>query len=78
MVKNKKLLKIFHKNLKLSKKDLNDIEKNKIDISLNKHPRWDSLMHVKILSEIEKKFKINVNEKYYLKFTSIKKIKKLI
>ena len=29
------------------------------DLSLNNHPKWDSLAHVKLLSALEKKFKIS-------------------
>ena len=78
MIKNKKLLKIFEINLKLSLIEIENLKKGKIDIKFNDHPRWDSLNHVKILSELEKKFKIEINEKNYQKFTSIKKINKLI
>lgn len=78
MIKNKKLLKIFKKNLSLKKIEIENLEKGKIDIELNKHHKWDSLMHVKIISELEKKFKIQINEKNFLKFTSIKKINKFI
>ena len=78
IIKNKKLLKIFEINLKLSLIEIENLKKGKIDIKFNDHPRWDSLNHVKILSELEKKFKIEINEKNYQKFTSIKKIDKLI
>ena len=78
MIKNKKLLKIFEINLKLSLIEIENLKKGKIDIKFNDHPRWDSLNHVKILSELEKKFKIEIKEKNYQKFTSIKKIDKLI
>ncbi len=78
MIINKKLLKVFQKNLKLKKKEIEDLKIGKIDIMLNKHYKWDSLMHVKIISELEKKFKININEKNFLKFTSFKKINKII
>ena len=55
MIKNKKLLKIFEINLKLSLIEIENLKKGKIDIKFNDHPRWDSLNHVKILSELEKK-----------------------
>ena len=35
-------------------------------ILLNKHTKWDSLMHVKIILKLEKTFKININEKIIL------------
>lgn len=74
MIKNKKLLSIFKKNLKLNSKDINNLTNGKINLELNKHAKWDSMMHVKIILELEKTFKINVNEKNYLKFTNLKKI----
>ncbi len=74
MIKNKKLLSIFKKNLKLNLKDIDDLMNGKMNLELNKHPKWDSLMHVKIILELEKTFKINVNEKNYTKFTNLKKI----
>ena len=74
MIKNKKLLSIFKKNLILSSKDIDDLINGKINLELNKHAKWDSLMHVKIILKLEKTFKININEKNYLKFTNLKKI----
>ena len=78
MIKNKKLLSIFTKNLKLKAIEIKYLQNDKLDIELNIHKKWDSLMHVKIISEIEKKFNIEINEKNFLKFTSIKKINKII
>tara|TARA_B110000008_G_C16805603_1_gene498547 strand:+ start:51 stop:299 length:249 start_codon:yes stop_codon:yes gene_type:complete len=74
LIKNKKLLSIFKKNLILSSKDIDDLINGKINLELNKHAKWDSLMHVKIILKLEKTFKININEKNYLKFTNLKKI----
>ena len=78
MIKNKKLLNIFIKNLKLKTNEIKNLQYKNIDIILNDHPKWDSLMHVKIISELEKKFNININEKNFLKFTIIKKINKIL
>ena len=78
MIKNKKLLNIFKKNLKLKANEIKSLQRKNFDIVLNDHPKWDSLMHVKIISDLEKKFNININEKNFLKFTSIKKINKII
>tara|TARA_B110000977_G_C10959943_1_gene448129 strand:+ start:282 stop:521 length:240 start_codon:yes stop_codon:yes gene_type:complete len=78
MIKNKKLLNIFIKNLKLKANEIRNLQSKNFDIVLNDHSKWDSLMHVKIISDLEKKFNININEKNFLKFTSIKKINKII
>ena len=78
MIKNKKLLNIFIKNLKLKANEIRNLQSKNFDIVLNDHSKWDSLMHVKIISDLEKKFNININEKNFLKFTSIKKIIKII
>ena len=78
MIKNIKLINIFKKNLKLKKEEIVNIKKGKIDLELNKHNRWDSLIHVKIITDLEKQLKIKIDEKNFLKFTSLKKINKLI
>lgn len=78
MIKNKRLLKIFQTNLKLSRKEIDELKKGKIDIKFNTHPKWDSLNHVKIISQLEKIFKITVNEKNFVKFNSIKNINNLL
>ena len=43
-------------------------------MSLNNHPKWDSLAHVKLLSVIEQKFKVNINEANIEIFYNIKSI----
>ncbi len=59
-------------NFKFNVKKINN---NKLeDLSLNNHPKWDSLAHVKLLSVIEKKFKITINEGNIDKFSNIKSI----
>ncbi len=51
------------------------IDNNKLkDLSLNNHPKWDSLAHVKLLSALEKKFKISINETNIDEFSNIKSI----
>lgn len=51
------------------------IDSNKLkDLSLNNHPKWDSLAHVKLLSALEKKFKISINETNIDEFSNIKTI----
>lgn len=59
-------------NFKFNVKKINN---NKLEeLSLNNHPKWDSLAHVKLLSVIEKKFKITINEGNIDKFSNIKSI----
>ena len=41
-------------------------------MSLNNHPKWDSLAHVKLLSNIERKFKISINENNIEHFSNLK------
>jgi acyl carrier protein len=36
---------------------------------------WDSLNHVKLISRIEKKFKIKISSKHYISLTSYKSIR---
>ena len=78
MTINKKLLKIFITNLKLGLKEIDNLKKDKIDVKFNDHPKWDSLNHVKIISQLEKTFKLKINEKNFTKFNSIKNINFLI
>lgn len=49
-------------------------EENKNDLSriaLNSHDKWDSLSHVKLLSKIEQKFKISIDEKNIDNFSNV-------
>ena len=55
-------------NFKIYKIDDSKLE----EMSLNNHPKWDSLAHVKLLSVIEKKFKVTINETNIDKFSNIK------
>ena len=50
----KKLIKIIKERFKVKKKRL---------LSMNNLENWDSLGHLKLLSEIEKKFKIKFSNK---------------
>ena len=61
----KKLFKIFQKYLGSSQ--------NK-KMSMYNTKKWDSLSHIKIIAEIEKKFLININLNQYEKLTSYKSI----
>ena len=62
--------KVINFNFKINKVDDSKLE----EMSLNNHPKWDSLAHVKLLSVIEKKFKVTINEANIDKFSNIKSI----
>jgi len=51
----KKIENIFIKNFKIKKNQLNSL-------SLGTFYKWDSIMHIKLIMEIEKKFKIKINQ----------------
>jgi acyl carrier protein len=61
-----KLKKIFSKILKINIKNITDIDMYKIT-------QWDSLAHIKLISEIQKKFKITIKDENSFKLTSYKK-----
>jgi len=72
--KLKKLINFVNKTIKTDFKfDRKKIYKLK-SYSLNSHPKWDSLAHVKLLSNIEKKFKISINEKNIRNFNNVQLI----
>lgn len=73
----KKLLNLFKKNLKLNKKDIDKLKKNGDLIRLN-HSSWDSLVHVKLVMDIEKYFRIKITSRNFTSFNSFKKIKKIL
>ena len=79
MIKNN-YLKIFEKQFKIDNKLKKQLLLKKKDIKINIFQNWDSMKHVKILIEIEKKFKIEINtknEKYFNSYQSgIKYLKK--
>ena len=56
--------------LKQFKYNKNNLSK----IALNSHYKWDSLSHAKLLSAIEKKFKITINEKNIDQFSNLRLI----
>ena len=66
----KNLIEFLNKTLKTSYK-LNKKKNNLSDIALNSHHKWDSLTHTKLLSAIEKKFKISINEKNIDHFSNL-------
>ena len=51
------------KELKINKRLENNLLKNKENIQLNNFKNWDSMKHVRILVQIEKEFKIRIDEK---------------
>ena len=66
----KKLIKIIKKKFKVKKK--------KRLLSMNNLENWDSLGHLKLLSEIENKFKIKFSNKEIPEITDEKKILSLL
>ena len=72
--KLKKLINFINKTIKTDFK----FERKKLhklkEYSLNSHPKWDSLAHVKLLSNIEKKFNISITEKNISNFNSVQLI----
>ena len=75
MNKKKLILQILRKRLKLKPKEINEIENNKLkNFELGTHQNWDSIQHVNIISDIEKKFKIRINEKNFVNFAKLDKI----
>lgn len=62
-----KLKIIFSKIFKIKKKYI-------IDADMYKIIQWDSLSHIKLISEIQKVFKIAINDESSFKLTSYKKI----
>lgn len=66
----KKLIKIIKEKFKVKKK--------KRLLSMNNLENWDSLGHLKLLSEIEKKFKIKFSNKEIPVITDEKKILSLL
>tara|TARA_Y100001970_G_C14259925_1_gene879566 strand:+ start:23249 stop:24226 length:978 start_codon:yes stop_codon:yes gene_type:complete len=67
----KKLLNFVNITIKTNFK----YKKNNLSqIALNNHYKWDSLSHAKLLSAIEKKFKISINEKNIDSFSNLRLI----
>ncbi len=65
--KKKKLVKIFIKNFKLRKNS-----KKYEDMFLG-DGEWDSINHVKLITDLEKVFKLKIDNKNFNKFISFKK-----
>lgn len=58
---------IFYDILKIDKKDL-------LKANMFNCINWDSLNHVKLISKIEKKFKLKISGENYIKLNSYKEI----
>jgi methionyl-tRNA formyltransferase len=71
-LKSNKLIKIFNNVLKIN--FVKNKNYNLNNIFLNNHPKWDSMAHVKLLSDIEKKMKIKIDEKNIDQFSSLRLI----
>ncbi len=66
----------------LTKKIFRNVFGNKINITINSDInsvyKWDSLNHIKLISEIEKIIKKKLNISQVIQLTSVKKIENLI
>ena len=66
----------------LTKKIFKNVFGNKIDININSDInsvyKWDSLNHIKLISEIENIIKKKLNISQVIQLTSVKKIENLI
>ena len=47
-------------------------------VAFNSHSKWDSLAHAKLLSALEKKYKISINKKNINQFSNLKLIIKYL
>ena len=55
------------------------IKRNKISLtSLGSFYKWDSLIHIKLMMEIEKKFNISINNSARVSLISFEKLKKYL
>lgn len=63
----KKLETVFIKNFKVNKKQLSQL-------SIGNFYKWDSLSHIRLVMDIEKKFQISINNNVSVNLTSYKKI----
>lgn len=63
----KKLEILFIKIFKVNKKQLSQL-------SIGNFYKWDSLSHIKLIMEIEKKFQLTINNNVSINLTSYKKI----
>ena len=73
-------IKSLHKNIKIVLKKTFKINENKISIkSSNKTiPNWDSISHLNLIVEIEKKFKVKIKPEEAYKLDSFEAILKFL
>ena len=78
MNKIKLVSEILRKELKISSKEISRLIKpqNQNQLALGIYPKWDSLNHVRILTKLEKNFKLKIDAKNVEKFSSYRKILK--
>tara|TARA_B100001540_G_scaffold317100_1_gene348996 strand:+ start:1805 stop:2053 length:249 start_codon:yes stop_codon:yes gene_type:complete len=67
-----KVLKIFERFFKISKKELS------LDLNQKNFSKWDSINHLSLVFILEEEFKIKFDDKDIFKLISIKKIIYLI
>lgn len=68
------LIRIINKILKTNIINKSKSVKMLENIGLNNHPKWDSLSHVMLISGLEKKFKIKINDENFENFSNLKLI----
>jgi len=68
------LIRIINKIMKTNIINKSNSAKMLENIGLNNHPKWDSLSHVILISALEKKFKIKINEENFEHFSNLKLI----
>tara|TARA_B110001454_G_scaffold172839_1_gene163950 strand:- start:126 stop:374 length:249 start_codon:yes stop_codon:yes gene_type:complete len=75
MNKKKIILNIFKKRLSLNKNEITRIKNKELkNFELGTHPNWDSIQHVSIISDLEKKTNIKINQKNFHFFSSLEKL----
>ena len=62
---------------KIFKKVFGNKSNISIDSNINNTYKWDSLNHIKLITEIEKNLKKKLNISQVIQFTSVKKIDSL-
>ena len=57
-----------------------DVEANEIEetISTDSFPDWDSLAHLNLVSELEKKFKIQITTSEVMEMNNFQKVKEVV
>tara|TARA_B100000900_G_scaffold373927_1_gene354860 strand:+ start:202 stop:423 length:222 start_codon:yes stop_codon:yes gene_type:complete len=68
MSKSEKIKEIISKEIRISKNILNKNDR------IGDHPNWDSLSHMKIISNLEKKFNKKVNPSLVFDLDNVDKL----